>query len=96
MFVSTRTYCTGVARPQKWGGQIFWPYASNSILFSTRPLKAQNDKKRKKFGANGPLDYVYARTPTVFSDRESCACFRNEYLFFDLQDIFYDKMALIQ
>jgi len=28
-----------------FGGQIFWLSASNSILFGTTPLKAQNDKK---------------------------------------------------
>ena len=63
---------SGVASPQIWGGQSFWLKASNSILFSTPPLKAQNDKKRYKFGRNGPLGplaYAYARTHAFFSGR---------------------------
>jgi len=61
---------------------------SNSILFSTTPLKPQETRKRKELGVSAPLAFVYARTPTGFSGRESCAYFRNKYLFFDLQDIF--------
>jgi len=37
--------------------------------------------------------FVSTRTPSIFWVRESCACFRNNIPFFDLQVIFYGQMT---
>jgi len=40
----------GSSQPEILGDKIFWLSASNSILFGTTPLNAQNDRKSYRFG----------------------------------------------
>jgi len=77
LFVSTCTEWR--SQPTKLGrGNLLTLSEQQYFVFDA----ASQTAKRQDTWGKYPLAFVYARTPTVFSGRESCACFRNKHILF--------------